>query len=657
VVAAALLLTGLGDGEFRPYDEGLYGKLARNTLTHGQWLYAVDADGEFFDTFSKPPLSLWATAASFAAYGMSLTALRLPFALSMLATIWIAFGWGRRIGGLPLAVAWSSVLTVSAATLRWGRHACIEPMFLAAIMLALWAYHEAYRGGPRALRWAALSGVALAIALLTKQLAIGIAVLPILALEGWRRAGREALPRVALALGIPLVVGTVWFVLAYAAVGSALVDTLFTVGVKTRIEGFAGGHNARSLNEIATVLGEAMAPWSWPIGVAGLAIVTVRALGEDRRRPDGAVLLPMFFVTVVIVYENVASSMLPWYAFDFVPPLAGGLGCVLAAIIGAPGTSLSDRVALVLGWTALGLAAMECLARIASQLDAALLLGIVLVAVLAGRRFAAGVRGGALVVVGLVLVAASTRDVEFQRPPERFAPWMTAFAERDVQRVALLQRTRLVSHEYGTFFGPGVEPVRRPPWPTQDYDAFVTPDVMPMEFDPPEGMEVLRVPGATAFVGDLSTRGYDGSTMESLLERGPITFEAELLTGEGKRTIAPRDDASGGMVRRHVPFRDEKTETFILTYGPRLRLAAGKYEADVVLAWECSGGEGDAATLYAYQRDQRLALRKVRCEEGTGELVPIRMSFKLDLRAKVDLRVLYRRGDVAHDRTVIRKLP
>jgi 4-amino-4-deoxy-L-arabinose transferase len=656
VVAAALLLTGLGDGEFRPYDEGLYGKLARNALTHERWLHAVDADGEFFDAFSKPPLSLWATAASLSTVGMSLTGLRLPFALSMLATIWIAFGWGRRIGGLPLAVAWSSVLTVSAATLRWGRHACIEPMFLAGIMLGLWAYHEAYRGGPRALRWAALSGLALAVAVLTKQLAVGIAVLPIVALEIWRRAGREALPRLALALGIPFVVGIVWLALAYASVGSALVDTLFTVGVKTRVEGFATGHNARSLNEVATVIGEALAPWSWPLGVAGLAILTARSLGSERRRPDGAVLLPMFFATVVLVYDNVASSMLPWYAFDFVPPLACGLGCVLAAIVSPPATSSTDRVALVLGWTALGMAAIAGLARIASQLDAALLAGVLLVAALAGRRFAAGIRGGLLVVVGLVLVAASTRDREFQRPSEPFAPWMTLFAERDLQRVAVLERMGLVSHEYGTFFGPGVELVRSPPWPTQDYDVFITPEPVPMELVPPEGMQVLRVPGATAFVGDLSARSLDGSTIGNLLEQGPITFEAELLPGDGDRTIAAWPDASGGLVRRHVPFRNEKTGKFALTKGPQTHLPAGNYEADVHVAWDCAGREGDAATLQVFAKGSRVAIRKVVCSEGTGALEPVTLSFKLDVMAKVDVRVVYRSGDLAHDRTVIRKL-
>lgn len=656
-VASALLFVGLGDGEFRPYDEGLYGKLARNALAHGRWAYAVDAEGEFFSTFSKPPLSLWATAASFHVWGVSLTGLRLPFALSMLAAIWIAFGWGRRIGGLPFAVAWSGALTVSAAALRWGKHACIEPMFLAGVMLGLWAYHEAYRGGPRALRWAAVSGLALAFAFMTKQLAVAVAVVPILALEGWRRAGRDALRRLALALGIPFVVGLAWFLVAYAAVGSSLVQTMFTVGVKARVEGFASGHNARSLNEVATVIGEAMVPWAWPIGVAGLAFVAVRAIAPDRRRPDGAVLLPLFFLTTVLVYENAASSMLPWYAFDFVPPLTAGLACVLASIV-VPSREPAplDRGAAVLGWIALAWASVAAVQRVASQLDLALLAGIVLVVVLLRRRFDARTRAGTIACAAVLLVIGSTRNRELDRPPEPMAPWMEDFAARGLGRVAILERTGLVSHEYGTFFGPGAKTVRTPPWPTDAFDVFITPDAMPMELEPPTDMEILRVPGATAFVGDLGRRGYTPTTMATLLAEGPITFEAELLAGEGDATIAAWAGASGDAVRRFRPFRDEKVGKFSLTKGPAVNLPAGKYEVEAWLAWDCGGREGDAGLVQAYDRGTRIGIRKVVCAEGTGELEPVRIAFKLALETRVDLRVVYRIGDVAHDRWVIRKV-
>ena len=124
-IATPLLLVGLGEGTMRPYDEGLYGKLARNALLHDTYLHAVDPSGELYPDFTKPPLTIVLVAASFRWLGVSLAALRLPFALSMLGLVLVAFAWGRRIAGLPMAVAWSGTLLLVAACVRWGRVACI----------------------------------------------------------------------------------------------------------------------------------------------------------------------------------------------------------------------------------------------------------------------------------------------------------------------------------------------------------------------------------------------------------------------------------------------------------------------------------------------------------------------------------------------------
>jgi 4-amino-4-deoxy-L-arabinose transferase-like glycosyltransferase len=210
-LAAAALLVGLEGGTLRPYDEGLYGRLARNALEHGEVLHAVESDGELATGFSKPPLTIACVALSFRVLGVSMLALRLPFALSMLGLVAVAFAWGRRIGGLPFAVAWAACLVGTAASFRWGRVACIEPMLMLWIMAGLWAYHEALASeGRRAWGWAVAAGVALALAVATKQLVVGIAVVPIVALELWRREGRRAWGRLTVVLGLPLLVGAAW---------------------------------------------------------------------------------------------------------------------------------------------------------------------------------------------------------------------------------------------------------------------------------------------------------------------------------------------------------------------------------------------------------------------------------------------------------------
>ena len=90
-LAAAILLWDLGAGQWRTWDEGLYARFGRNALEHGRYLVAVDEDGEYFRRFSKPPMSLWLTAASLSTFGTSVASLRLPFALGMLAAVAAAF--------------------------------------------------------------------------------------------------------------------------------------------------------------------------------------------------------------------------------------------------------------------------------------------------------------------------------------------------------------------------------------------------------------------------------------------------------------------------------------------------------------------------------------------------------------------------------------
>jgi 4-amino-4-deoxy-L-arabinose transferase-like glycosyltransferase len=139
LLAGFALLWGLGGGTLRVYDEGLYGQLARNALEHGEYLHAVGPEGELYPGFTKPPLTILAVAAAFRGLGVSMLALRLPFALAMLGLVAVAFAWGRRLGGLPFAVAWALGLVGVAASFRWGRVACIEPMLMLWVMLGLWA--------------------------------------------------------------------------------------------------------------------------------------------------------------------------------------------------------------------------------------------------------------------------------------------------------------------------------------------------------------------------------------------------------------------------------------------------------------------------------------------------------------------------------------
>lgn len=699
--AAVVLLVGLEGGTLRAYDEGLYGQLARNALAHGEYLHAVEPDGTLSMGFTKPPLTIACVALSFRVLGVSMLALRLPFALAMLGLVGVTFAWGRRIGGLPLGVAWAGCLLAMTASFRWGRVACIEPMLMLWVVAALWAYHEALASeGRRAWGWAVAAGVALALAMATKQVVVGIAVVPIVALELWRREGRRAWVRIGVVLGPAVLVGAAWLGLMIARFGDAAIELYVRTGVLRRVAGFETGHGMRSLNELGDTVAEGCWPFPWVLGVAGL-VVLVLARAPRRREADGALLLPLLLVTVTLVYENVSQSMLPWYAFDFVPALAGGVAFLVAGLVRGEPVGEGIGVARSVGGAlALGMGAVGMLGAVASQLDVAVIAGgivVVLVRAAGGSARESGAdaasggaaregraavegsgeatragalnrnrtivrfcRGALLLAAALAFVLGTWRRPELRTPPGGHEQLMRELAARGVARVDVDTDTRLGGElVLGTYYGPQAQWVTRPPWrrPDSDAQAYVTGTIWPVELRPENGAELLRVPGAMALVGgDLHRAAWERSTVEALLDAGAITFEAEHMPSQRPDAIVSDSAASGGLARAVVPFAGRREEDFLLTHGPQLALPEGRYVASFELRWDCDDVVERPAAVVRVDADEGLGKVEVACEgEATDGYREVNVEFRLRRRAAVELRVQYLVGAVWHDRTVVRR--
>lgn len=652
LLAAGLLFTDLGAGEWRTWDEGLYGRLSRNALEQGRYLYAVDESGAYYERFSKPPMSLWLSALSLRVFGTSIAALRAPFALGMLATVGFAFGWGRRIGGLSMAISWSVGLALCAATTRWGRHACIEPMFIAGLLGGLWAYHASIEAqdAKTSRRNAVLAGLALAFAMLTKQLAVGLAVLPILVLEGWRR-DRSALPRLALALGIPLVVGLVWFAWAGVATDGGVFEVLLDRGVRQRMAGFEGGQNARTLNELAAVVSEAASPIPWPLGAAGLALFCVFRPRAELRTPAPELLLPLWFAGNIVVFENLSRSMLPWYALHIVVPAVGGAAWLVSATSRRAGRGTLRVTRAGLGWTCAALVALTAAGGVVSQLNVALVAAVLLVVAFARRPDATRIT--ALLSVVLLMFAARLRDPELNPPAQPFSPLMAALAGSP--RVAVDRRAALPELAYRALYGPGAVEVSRPPWPTDAFDAYVLPIVLPTEYEPPQGVTLHRTAGVSAFEGDLSTRAWSFSNFQALLRAGPITYEAEHLAAAGWSTTVEDAQASGGSLRRYSRYRDELSPKLPLSIGPKLRLPKGRYVLEVWMRWSCPAASAKriAAILTVSTAGDEITREELVCEDGPDTLTAHRVEFELKVPETFNMRLGFRDGTVEHDRTVL----
>ena len=109
---AFLCFWRLGDAEVMQWDESYYGILASEMLETDDFINYHVA-GKIEQWVGKPPLVVWAIAASYKLWGFNAFALRFPSALAMFILVLVAFEWQRKKIGLTLAFLFAaSLLTV-----------------------------------------------------------------------------------------------------------------------------------------------------------------------------------------------------------------------------------------------------------------------------------------------------------------------------------------------------------------------------------------------------------------------------------------------------------------------------------------------------------------------------------------------------------------
>src|SRR5262249_41324224 len=95
VVAATILLPGLGRQSLASWDEAIYGVITRNLLARPE-LTLYYAGQPWFE---KPPLLFWLMAASSSLFGVTEFALRLPVSFFGISVVALQYFAGRRLSG------------------------------------------------------------------------------------------------------------------------------------------------------------------------------------------------------------------------------------------------------------------------------------------------------------------------------------------------------------------------------------------------------------------------------------------------------------------------------------------------------------------------------------------------------------------------------
>ncbi len=327
LLAAAAILLVIEPGRvplFEP-DEGRYAEIPREMLASGDFV-TPRLNGVLY--FEKPPLHYWSVAASFALFGQSELAARLPSRIASLGMVGLAFLFARRRWGERAGLLAGLVLATSALVVALARITLIDPSLSLAMTGAAFAFaafqeHEAKGDARRARRALFSLHLSCAAAVMLKGL-VGI-VLPGAAIVLWALlAGRlRIVPRLfapgPLALFLALTIP--WHVL----VAMRNPDFLSFYFVHEHLQRFATKTHRRAgspLYFVGVLLGGFL-PWSAFLGRIADAFPG-RGLARLRANPTEAFLL-VFSATVFLFFSASRSKLIP-----YVEPIWAPLAVLLA---------------------------------------------------------------------------------------------------------------------------------------------------------------------------------------------------------------------------------------------------------------------------------------------------------------------------------------
>jgi 4-amino-4-deoxy-L-arabinose transferase len=346
ILYLALYLVPLGSRPLIRPDETRYAEISREMIATGDWISPHFNGVRYFE---KPVLGYWMNSASFELLGESKFAIRLPTALSAIATGLLVFFLTGMSATARAGLMASGAYLTSFGVLAIGTFAVLDTMFTLWVSLTIGAYWLAVGAASRVRRnWLlALAGLACGCAFLTKGfLAIVIPSLVVGAFLIWERRWRD----IWTTPWIPLLVAT-------------LTALPWSIAVALREPDFWNyffwvEHVGRFLSDDA----QHSAPWWYYLEVAPLLtfpwiFLAPRAVSGLKSGAVDRSLMRYLVCWVVLPFAFFSASRgkLGTYILPCVVPFAILLGIGLDRCVAAAGR-------LKLKWSSPGLAAVFVLA-------------------------------------------------------------------------------------------------------------------------------------------------------------------------------------------------------------------------------------------------------------------------------------------------------
>lgn len=361
-----VLFLGLSAPAFMDH-EGRYAEVAREMLLTGDW---ITPQLNFTPFLNKPPLAFWITALIFRAIRISESA-RAWVAVSGVGTLLVTFLLGHILAGPHTAFYSSLILLLSGGFFLETRLLRPDMLLTLCVTVAFYGFLKAEhsKAEPERTRWLCLSAISLAFSVMTKGF-VGViivaATIGIVLLWCGRLVSLRDV-RWTYPLAVALCVIVPWHFL----VGLRHPGFFWDYAINQHLLFFFDQKFPRdSIPDSVTVFWGAFlgrtVPWSIFLPVAMWH--TVR---EARHSPSLAMLLPLTWLSVVLLLFSLSPSRLEHYSIPALPAVAllvgrwwanipatasagthsGGVGCVLLALAGICGFFLTSPLLATEHWT------------------------------------------------------------------------------------------------------------------------------------------------------------------------------------------------------------------------------------------------------------------------------------------------------------------
>lgn len=223
VLAIGLLFSGIGFPLLEP-DEARNAQLALNIHSTGNWSDLVLRGEHYYD---KPPLQLWAIAASHQVFGPSPWSTRFPVAFASFLTVMLTYFVGRRLVGFRAAWTGALCLLLTIGFLLISRYVTMDASLTTAVTATVLFGLLSIRGlGGRMIfsqRYAVCTSIAVGVGVMLKGPLIVVLCLPPLLLATWfcrpdvddgrKRSRRSSIKVRLLCYVLPaLLVAAPWYV-------------------------------------------------------------------------------------------------------------------------------------------------------------------------------------------------------------------------------------------------------------------------------------------------------------------------------------------------------------------------------------------------------------------------------------------------------------